>query len=355
MNTFFTILLAIVAFGFLIFIHELGHFIAARLFKVTVKEFSIGMGPALVSHESKKTKIKYSLRALPLGGFVSMSGEDEETDDPNGFNKKPAWQRLIITAAGPLVNLVAGFLAMIIVVAATNIGSTVIYETIDEQRFLEYYPESEYETEFYDPQLKPGDKILKVNGKRVSILDELSYEIMRNGHEPVDLEIIRDGEHMTLNDIRFPVIVSDGQRFGMMNIVVYRVEKGFFNTIGMSFEKSWLTVRTCWESLFDLITGRYTISAVSGPVGIASAMGDAARDGFISFLNIVVLISINLGFMNLLPFPALDGGRLVMLLIELISKKKPPAKVEAIINMVGLAVLLSFSMFILVKDVIQLF
>lgn len=355
MNTFLTILLAIVAFGILIFIHELGHFIAARIFKVTVNEFSIGMGPTLVSYESKKSHIKYSLRMLPLGGFVSMAGEDEETSDPNGFNKKPAWQRLIITAAGPLVNLVAGFLAMIIVVAATNIGSTVVYETLDEESFLEYYPESEYETEFHDPGLRAGDKIVRVNGKRVSILDELSYEVMRNGHEPVELEIIRDGESMTLHDVRFPVIVSDGQRFGMMNVVVYRAEKGFFSTIGMSFEKSWLTVRTCWESLFDLITGRYTIAAVSGPVGIASAMGDAARDGFLSFLNIIVLISINLGFMNLLPFPALDGGRLVMLLVEIISKKKPPAKVEAIINMVGLVILLTFSVFILVKDVIQLF
>lgn len=356
MSTFLSVLLAIIAFGLLIFIHELGHFVAARLCHVTVNEFSIGMGPQLVSYRAKKSGILYSLRMLPLGGFVSMAGEDEISDDPNSFDKKPAWQRLIITAAGPLVNIIAGILAMVIVVAASNIGSTVVHSTMDKDTFLGYYPEEEYQTEYYDNELRSGDRIVSIDGKRVSIADELSYEIMRRGYEPVDVVIIRDGEELTLHDVRFPVVHMDGQSFGMMNMYVYRVEKTFFGTIGISLEKSWLTVRSCWESIFDLISGRYTLSAVSGPVGIASAMGDAAQeDSIVPFLSIVVIISINLGLMNLIPFPALDGGRLLLLIVELVTRKKLPAKAEGIINMVGLFVLLSLSVLIMIKDIIGLF
>ena len=355
-----TVIVSILVFGFLIFIHEFGHYITARIFKVTIDEFSIGMGPRLFSWKSKKTNIKYSLALFPIGGFVAMPGENGEynegakessepdpyRDDPNTFGKKPAWQRLIITAAGATINIVFGFLAMIVLTCLINIGNT---------RVAEYHTAEDLGMEPTSMnKLCVGDEIVEVGGKRVRILDELSYEIMRHGNEPVDIVVIRGGEEITLENVVFPTQTDQGQSFGVMDFKVNRVKKTFGSVMKYSWSKSALIVRMVWESLYDLITGRYSFAAVSGPVGISSAIGSAAKAGFTSLLYITVLISINLGVMNLLPIPALDGGRLLTIIIELITRKKLPAKVEGIINGVGLMLLLGLSMVIMVKDVIQL-
>lgn len=371
-----TVIVSILVFGFLIFIHEFGHYITARIFNVTIEEFSIGMGPRLVTWVSKKTGIRYSISLLPIGGFVAMPGEngeyndaeskkeasdsdggeptyqgkDEKEDkyanDPNTFGKKPAWQRFIITAAGATVNIVAGFLAMIILTSFINIGNT---------RVAQYYTEDELGMSVLSSsKLELGDEILRVDGKRVRILDELSYEIMRKGNEPVDILVLRDGKELLIEDVEFPIEENQGQKFGIMDFKVNRVEKKLGSVMRYSFRKSALIVRMCWESLYDLITGRYTFAAVSGPVGISSAIGSAAKAGFTSLLYITVLISINLGVMNLLPIPALDGGRIFTLLIEMISGKKLPAKVEEMINAIGLFLLLGLSFVVLIKDIFQL-
>ena len=372
-----TVIASILVFGFLIFIHEFGHYITARIFKVTIEEFSIGMGPRLVTWVSKKTGIRYSISLLPIGGFVSMPGEngeynntktesdseslddggepvysgrtaeeDKYANDPNTFGKKPAWQRFIITAAGATVNIVAGFLAMIILTMSINIGNT---------RVAQYYTDEELGMSVSSSaKLQLGDEILKVGGKRVKILDELSYEIMRKGNEPIDVLVQRDGKEVLVEDVVFPIEESQGQSFGIMDFKVNRVKKNFGSVMTYSFRKAALIVRMCWESIYDLITGRYTFAAVSGPVGISSAIGSAAKAGFTSLLYITVLISINLGVMNLLPIPALDGGRIFTLLIEMITRKKLPAKVEETINAVGLALLLGLSFIVLIKDIVQL-
>ncbi len=351
MNTFTTILIAVLVFGFLILIHEFGHYIFARIFGVTVKEFSIGMGPKLLWYDSKKTGIRYTIAALPLGGFVSMAGEDEESDDPNAFNKKPAWQRFIITAAGATVNIVAGLLAMILLCSivpkdgTTPLGGTVVHSFIENEQLS--HSSKEY-------GLMVGDKITRVNGKRVTILDELSYEIMRGGNKPIDLEVERDGKVIELEDVVFPTAVEQEQTFGMMDFRVWGEAQTFGSVLSYSLKKSVLIVRMCWESIFDLITGRYTLAAVSGPVGISSAIGDAARAGASTLLYMVALISINLGVMNLLPLPALDGGRLICLMIEMITRKKIPAKIESMIHGIGLLLLLGLSVVILFKDIFQL-
>ena len=340
-----TILIAILVFGFLIFIHEFGHYIFARIFKVTIKEFSIGMGPKILKYTSEKTGICYAISAVPLGGYVAMAGEDEESDDPNAFNKKPAWQRLIITVAGATINILAGFIAMIIITAVVDIGGTTIHS----------FGYGDYEISSEASGLKAGDTIIRVDGKRVRIADELSYEIMRRGHEPLDVTVIRDGEEITIPDVVFPTDSEAGQTFGMMDFYILAEEKTFGSTMGYAVSKSALIVRMCWESIFDLIRGRYSLGAVSGPVGISEAIGDAAKAGTLQLLNIVALISINLGVMNLMPIPALDGGRMITTLAEMITRKKIPEKIEATINAVGLAILLGFSVIILVKDVIMLF
>lgn len=383
MNTAVTVIVSVLIFGFLIFIHEFGHYITARIFKVTIEEFSIGMGPRLVSWVSKKTGIRYSIALFPIGGFVSMPGENgedivneetsEETpedtsletngeahdkpmgifgsgdyrNDPNTFGKKPVWQRFIITAAGAVVNIVAGFLAMILLTSLINIGGTTVGA---------FYTEEELGSPVVSESqgLQVDDKIISIDGKRVRILDELSYEIMRRGTEPVDLVVERGGERITLYDVQFSCVSEQGQDFGVMDFKVYRDEKSFGNVMKYSFAKSFLIVRMCWESIYDLITGRYSMAAVSGPVGISSAIGNAVTQGFTSVLYITVLISINLGLMNLLPIPALDGGRLLTQLIEMITRKRIPAKIEGIINTVGLILLLGLSAVIMVKDIFQL-
>ena len=347
MSTVLTIIIAVLVFGFLILIHELGHYTFARIFKVTIKEFSIGMGPKLLWYDSKKTGIRYSLSMLPFGGYVAMAGEDEESDDPNSFDKKPAWQRFIITAAGATVNIVAGALAMILLTTMIPLGSTTVHDFVDKEQ-------SKYTVSSSESGLLAGDTILSVNGKRVKILDELSYEIMRQGNRPVDLTVLRDGTEVDLPGVVFPTEKQEEQTFGMMDFRVNRSEKTFGSVMTYSFRKSCLIVRMCWESLFDPITGRYTLAAVSGPIGISSAIGDAARAGFSSLLYITVLISINLGVMNLLPIPALDGGRLIVILAEMITRKKMPAKLEGIINGIGLLLLLGLSVVIMIKDVIKL-
>ncbi len=355
MNTALTVIISLLVFGFLIFIHEFGHYITARIFRVTISEFSIGMGPKLMWYDSKKTGIKYSLAMFPIGGYVAMVGENEETDDPNSFDKKPAWQRFIITAAGATVNIIAGFLAMAILTAIVNIGSTTVHSHLTPEEIYGEDGDTSGYVSSLDSGLLAGDKIVSVGGKNVYLAEELSYEIMRQGNKPVEITVMRDGELVTLPSVVFPKTTESGAEFGLMDVRVYRQEKTFANFFGIALRKSFLVVRMCWESLFDLITGRYGVGAVSGPVGISGAIGDAAKQGFASLLNITAIISINLGVMNLLPIPALDGGRILTILIEMITRKKLPTKVEGWINGIGLVALLLLSVAIMIKDVIQLF
>ena len=345
MELFKTVLIAILVFGFLIFIHEFGHYIFARIFKVTITEFSIGMGPKLVWYDSKKTGIRYALSAIPIGGYVAMVGEDSESDDPNAFNKKPAWQRLIITVAGAAVNILAGIIAIIIIASLSKLGSTTVAA----------FPETEYIVRSSDSGLEVDDTVIRVDGKRIKTIDQLSYEIMRRGYEPVDILVLRNGEEVMLEDVRFPTDEEQGQTFGVMDFQVYKADKNVFKVLGYSFSKAFLIVRMCWESIIDLMTGRYTMAAVSGPVGISEAIGTAANQSWLALLNITALISMNLGVMNLLPLPALDGGRTIMILYEMITRKKIPSNIESTINAVGLMVLLGLSAIIMIKDIFGLF
>lgn len=342
-----TIVSAVIVFGLLIFIHEFGHYIFARIFGVTVHEFAIGMGPKLFKYKSKKTDITYAIGCIPFGGYVAMAGEDGESDDPNSFDKKPAWQRLIITVAGATVNVVAGFLAMLIFTCLVNYGGTTVAEFVDKEV-------SGFEISSADSGLQVGDLITEVNGNRVSIGDELSYELMRHGTSPVTLTVVRGGEEIILENVVFPTVEQNGESFGMMDFKIFREEKTVGTVLKYSWAKSVLIVRMCWETLYDLITGRYGINAISGPVGISTAIGDAARANDHTIIYIFALISINLGIMNMLPVPALDGGRSVMLLFEMITKKRIPVKIEGIINGVALLLLMLFSVFIMIKDIFQL-
>lgn len=343
MKTVLYIILAILTFGLLIFIHEGGHYLFARLFKVKIYEFSIGMGPKIFKRTSKKTGIDYSLRAFPIGGFVSMAGEDEDSDDPNALTKKPVWQRIIITAAGAGVNLIAGVLVMsVLVFTGSGLGSTVIYGFEDNAASEK-------------SGLMAGDRVTEVEGINVHIADELLYEIMRLGIEPIDITVVRDGEEIVIENVEFGQMSSEGVAFGEPDFQVYGEERTFPNLVKHSFYRSTYTVKMIWESLYDLVTGRYGVEAVSGPVGVTGALTEAAETGAYNFIYLVVVISMNLGVMNLLPLPALDGGRLVFLIIEGIRRKPVNRKVEGYIHAAGLAALMLLMVFICIKDVIKLF
>ncbi len=337
-----------IIFGFLIFIHELGHYLTARLFNVTIHEFAIGMGPAVLNRTSKKTGIKYSLRALPVGGYVSMEGEDEESDDTNSFRHKPVWQRIIITVAGAFMNIMIGVIVMSFLVAAQDVLPS---NTIGA--FAEY---EDRETSYaYAEGLRIGDEIIKVDGVRVHIANETIYQIMRRGIEPIDITVIRNGEVTVIEDVVFPTFTESGTLFATVDFKVNPEAKTPLTVLKHAAFRSVSTIRMIWESLYDMITGRYGVEAVSGPVGVTKALGEAAEEGAGDLIYLAVVISMNLGVMNLLPLPALDGGRLLFQFIELIFRKPVKPEIEGYIHFAGLVALMFLMVVIAVKDVVQLF
>ena len=335
------IIIAILLFGILILVHELGHYLTARIFKVAINEFSIGMGPKIFSRTSEKTGIAYSLRALPIGGYVSMAGEDEESDNPNAFDKKPVWQRMIITVAGSVSNVLLAFIVMFVLVAGTpQLGSTQI------SKFKEGAVSPGYD-------LQIGDTITAINGNTVHITREIGYYISRYGTKPVDITVLRNGEEVVLPDVVFAVEKDDasGYVYGQADFYVNIGEKNIASVIKNGFFESCLTIRMLMDSLADLFSGAYGVDDLSGPVGVTTVIADAAKTDVYQLFYIFVFIAMNLGVMNLLPFPALDGGRLIVLFIELIIRRPVNKKVEGYINMAGMLVLLTFMAFITVKDI----
>ena len=302
------------------------------------------MGPKLISKRSKKSGILYSVRAFPIGGFVSMVGEDEESDDVNALNRKPVWQRMVITVAGAAMNLIIGFILMtVVVITSTSIGGTTILRFAEDNALSE------------QSGLMIGDEIVKVGDTRVHIASELAYEIMRNGVEPLDITVRRDGEIVEIKDVQFPTIIEQGIQFGMTDFIVLAEEKTFGNVIEQSFYRSISTVKMIWQSLLDLVTGRYGLEQMSGPVGVTAVVSEAAKSSFTDYLYLVVVITINLGIFNLLPLPALDGGRLIFQIVELIRRRPVKPEFEGYVHFIGIVLLMLLMVVITFKDVMKLF
>lgn len=385
---FLYILLAILIFGLLIMIHECGHYIAARIFHVEITEFAIGMGPKVLSKKSKKTGIRYSIRLLPFGGFVSMRGElDESTDDGEPENpfaheavphetvkteqkeppkpgdedyvinygntliSRPAWQRLIVHAAGALMNITLAFILTLILTLWIRVGGTQIAE-FDDPLIDENGNEITSST-----VLKQNDTILSVNGHKVRISDQLYYQIMREGYkgEALDLLVLHENGEKEHLAVTFPTVTEQGTTFGAADFKVYAVRKNFGTVVKQTFWKSTYVVQMIWESLFDVVTGRYSINAVSGPVGTAGAITEAARSGGATLLYLTLIISMNLGIFNLLPIPPLDGGHLAYTVVEMISRRRLPGKVTGAIDAAGALLFFGLLLFVTVKDILSFF
>lgn len=327
----------------MITLHEFGHYLFARIFKVAITEFSIGMGPKLFSRVSKKTEIRYSVRLLPIGGYVAMVGEDEESENVNALCNKPVWQRIIVTFAGSFFNLLSGIILVLLVVVNMSALPT---NQID--MFTENAVSSEY-------GLMEGDKITAINGESTPTGRNVAYEIGHSGVEPVDVTVIRNGEEKVISGVNFGQMTEDGVAFGLMDFYVEPEAKSFGNVVRHTFYNSVLTVKMIWESLIDLVTGKYGMEAVSGPVGVTTAIGDAAKQGAGSLLYICAVIAVNLGIFNLLPLPALDGGRIFFMLIELVRGKPVSRKYEGLVHFAGIVILLTFMLIITFKDILGLF
>ena len=350
----FYLLITRLLMGVLIFVHELGHYLTARACHVTIYEFSIGMGKRLAGFTSKKTGIQYSFRLVPVGGYVSMAGEDEtkegEENDPNAFNKKNVWQRILILVAGAGMNVLTGFLAMLVLTAGMTFAGYKLPSTVVGE-FAVGAPS-------YVSGLELGDEILSIDGVKVHTGYDLSYEIMFNAYKPVDVVVLRDGQKILITDVRFPTGEEQGILLGGMDFSVMAAESTVGNVLKTTFWRGVSSIKMVFDSLGGMITGRFGLSDLSGPVGMTTAVQDVATQPMAGWniLYLFAIIAMNLGVMNLLPLPALDGGRLFFRFLEVLRFGKPVnEKLEATIHGMGMMLLLGLMLLITLKDVFILF
>lgn len=339
MDLFLQILYTVLILGFLIFIHELGHFTVAKLSKIKVNEFSLGMGPAIFKKQGKQTL--YAVRLLPIGGYVKMEGEDEDSKDPDSFSEKPVLVRIAVVVAGAFMNILFGLIVTAILVSSTEkLPSVTVGDFTDNALSAE-------------SGLEIGDTITEVNGKKINIYMDLSAAFSRAyGKDSVDMTVIRDGKEVELKDVKFEKYeIAEGMESIYPDFRVYAKEKTFGNVVHETFFRTLSFVTLTYESFGDLITGKVSLQYVSGPVGTSEVIAQAAKSGWSSVLYLIALITINLGVVNMLPLPALDGGRFIFLVIELIRGKPVNQKYEAAVHLIGMALLLILMVVITFKDI----
>ncbi|MEG2192049.1 MAG: M50 family metallopeptidase [Oscillospiraceae bacterium] len=337
-----SILVSILVFGAVIIIHELGHFITAKLSGIKVNEFSIGMGPKLFGRTKNGTD--YCVRAFPIGGYVAMEGEDEDSNAEGSFSQVPVQSRIMVVIAGAIMNLILGFGVLCILV---NMQSSITSLKVS----------SFYEGAYTEKTgLQVDDEIIAINGRKCYIANDIIYEFARTQNGEADFTVIRNGEKKQLDNVTFETYKDDaGNKQMVIDFTVYPIEKTFSGVIKESFRWTVSIARLVFLSLVDLLTGHVAINQMSGPVGIVSTISDAVSYGIDSVLMILAMITINLGVFNLLPFPALDGGRLVFLLIELFRGKPLNPKYEIFVNTAGMVLLLGFMAFVTFSDITKFF
>ncbi len=340
-------LLAIFLFGVLIAIHEFGHFSFAKLFKVKVNEFALGMGPKLFS--KKKGDTVYALRLFPIGGFVSMEGEDEASEEEGAFNKKPAWQRFIIVAAGAILNLILGVIVVGICLSCSELVGTRYIHSFDKNATTQ------------KSGLQVGDEILEINNTPVYSAKGISFNLVRDDDNLLDMVVRRNGEKIELKNVEFQQFEFEGRMYMKQDFNIVGEYPNFFNVVKNAFLDSASIVQMVRLSLVDLVTGKYGMKDLSGPVGTISAIAESTAepdvfgDKILIALNFLSMITINVGVFNLLPLPALDGGRLFFIFIEMIRKKPIPAEKEGKIHTIGLILLLVLMAVVSINDIIKLF
>ena len=392
MSFIVTFIAAVFVFSAVIAIHEFGHFMVAKLCGVQVNEFSIGMGPVLCKRVRKGTQ--YSIRALPVGGFVALEGEESpeskqaeersnpsaadggsspsrgakadagkpdlpplsgEVAEPTGsdgevspsgipLNEAPVWQRALIMLAGAGMNFVLGFVVMAILITAQNepITSKVLYQ-VEENALCG------------QTGLQAGDKILAVNGRRCFVANDILYELMRTEDYTADFTVLRDGKKVELPGVQFDTWQDDkGETHMSLGFTVYGIKKTPLNVLKEAGNSVLYYGRIIFASLSDLLRGRESINDLSGPVGIVTAIGQAASYGWQDLLELLALITVNVGIFNLLPFPALDGGKVMFLLIEGVTGHAVPEKIQSGLIVAAFALLFGLMIFATYNDILRL-
>lgn len=343
------VLLAILFFGLIVFFHELGHFTFAKLFKVKVNEFAMGMGPTLLKF--RKGETKYAVRLFPIGGFVSMEGEDEGSSDERAFCNKPAWQRFIIIAAGGVVNLILGVIIVAIMLCQSELIGLPEIHSFEENAVSSQYG------------LQAGDVIKQINGKKVFSEYDLGFLMARDKDGIIDFVVERKGETVNLDAVKFQTVTKGVNGKEMLTIVydfiIRGVEPSFKTVVPNAIAESVSIGRVVWVSLVDLVTGQFGLSDLSGPIGTVSYIADAAQTAtqetdYTMLLMMMALITINIGIFNLLPLPALDGGRLFFVFIEFVFRKPVPKKYEGWVHAVGLVLLMLLMVVISFSDIMNL-
>lgn len=313
------IIYALLVFLVVIVIHEFGHFFVAKSFGISVNEFSVGMGPLLLS--KKKDETQYSLRAIPIGGYVALEGEEEKSVDPKSFNNAHPLKRILVLLAGAIMNFVLAVVLAIIVFSISGTQTTTINQVMDDSAA-------------YEASIKPGDTILKIDNIDIKSWDQVSQTLNDLKKENVNILIERNGEKIEKN-INLKVI--DGNYiFGITPTMAKNTGK----VIPAAFSYVKKVVTDVYRYLGNLFSGNVSVSNLSGPVGIVKMIGSQSKEGFLNVLLITSLISANLGAFNLLPFPALDGGTILITFIEWIIGKAIPEKVKTVINIVGFSILI---------------
>lgn len=345
MNTFLSILIAAVFFCLIIIIHELGHFTVAKLCGIRVDEFAVGMGPVIFKKQKGDTL--YTIRLLPIGGFCAM-GEDEERNTPDSFRQKSVWRRMATIAAGAVMNLILGFILSVILILVEGgaVSTQIVW-------FSEDAASSRY-------GLQLGDEITEINGVHIFSVKDITYQLGNDEDGIVDFVVKRDGERVAVNGVKFAVETDKetGKNTLIYDFKVLKEKATPANIIPYGFKNAVYYGRIVLMSLRDIIVGKYGLNDLQGPVGIVTVIGDVTeKSGFdFSFiLDIATLVTINIGIFNLLPIPALDGGRLVFLLVEAIRHKALKAETEGMIHFVGFAALMLLMIFVTFNDVKNIF
>ena len=349
-----SVIFAIFLFSVLIFVHELGHFTAAKLSGVQVNEFSMFMGPAIWKKQVGETL--YAIRCIPIGGYCAMEGEDGGSDNPRSFDKAAWWKRLIILAAGAAMNFLIGVVLMVIVCLPVKQTVVPVIASFED-----------YATVNGENGLQAGDRIVEVDGEKLYSYSDFSMILSLNPGDVHDITVRRNGEKVVLKDFlleKHEVTLENGSTGLRYGINFTLSTPNFWEKLGMAWNQSLDTVRLVRLSLQMLLGGKVGIKDMSGPVGIVSEMSKvaAASDSKVTaLLNMLYFggfIAINLAVMNLLPLPALDGGRIFFLLVDAVSmalfKRKVPEKYQSAINTAGFALLMGFMLLVTFQDVFKL-
>ena len=313
-----TIIYAIIIFCLLIFVHELGHFIVAKACGVKVNEFAIGMGPAIFKKQKGETL--YAVRLFPIGGFCAMEGEDEDSEDDRAFNNKPAWQRALVLTAGSFMNLL----------------TAVVNEVLDD-------------SPAYRAGMMSGDRIVEVDGTAVDEWNDVITYIGESSRDTADIVVERDGAQQTLTAALEYDKESGRNKIGITPEMKHSVA----GSVGSGMKNTWNMTVMMYKVIKQLFTGDVSVSELSGPVGIVYAVNQSAKAGVIYVVYLASLLSLNLAIMNMLPFPALDGGRLLFLLIRKITGKRITDAIEGKIHFIGIILLMVLMVYVTWNDIVK--